>query len=311
MLKPYIDHFLNPAQVLTYRVPPNEAGLSIYQLLRGRLHVSRGLLRKMRGQYRLRFNGQFVDFSAPVQAGDLLEINFHFAEEADFAPEPVTLDLLYEDANLLAVNKPAGVLVHPTSEERTGTLANGVLYYLRGQGNYNLFRAIHRLDRNTSGLLLIAKNQYAHNYMTTQFDHRQLHREYLAFVHGLVAEDTGTIHAPIGRAKGSIIQRQIDDEGKEAITHYQVKERFTRADVTLLSLRLETGRTHQIRIHLNHLGHPLLGDPLYGGRRDQIDRHALHSWRLTCKLPLTHQQHTFTAPLAQDLAELMARLSGS
>lgn len=309
MLKPNTNHFLDPAQILSYRVLPDEAGLSIYQLLRGRLRVSRGLLRKMRGNYRLRFNGTYIDFDTVVQAGDLLEMNFHFDEEANFSPEPMPLDLLYEDANLLIVNKSAGILVHPTSDERTGTLANGVLDYLQNQGNYNLFRAIHRLDRNTSGLLLIAKNQYAHNYMTDQFDRQQIHREYLAFVHGMVQDASGTIDAPIGRAEGSIIQRQIDDNGKAAVTHYHVVERYDKANVTLLSLRLETGRTHQIRIHLHHLGHPLLGDTLYGGNESWIHRHALHSWRLVCKMPLTHEQREFTAPLARDLRALVETIS--
>lgn len=308
MLKPHVDRFTQANEILTYEVQPSEAGRSLYQLLRGKLRVSRGLLRKVRGEYRVRYNGVYVDFDTPVQAGDLVELNFNFTEEADFSPEPMHLEIIFEDANLLVLNKPAGILVHPTADERSGTLANGVLAYLQSQGNFNLFRAIHRLDRNTSGLLLIAKNQYAHNYMTDQFESQQIHREYLALVQGVVAETAGVIDAPIGRAEGSIIERRIDlTQGKPAVTHYRVVERYPSA--SLLALRLETGRTHQIRVHLHHLGHPLFGDTLYGGRDDLIGRHALHSWRVRCQLPLSHEEREFTAPLARDLQELINLVS--
>lgn len=309
MLIPYVDHFQDPGQIIAYRIQSEESGLTITQVLRARLKISRGLLRKLRGDYRLRYNGSFVFFDTRVETGDLLEFNFNFDEEADFPAIPQKLAIIFEDENLLIVNKPAGILVHPTADERTATLANGVLYYLRSQGNTNLFRAIHRLDRNTSGLLLIAKNQYAHNYMTDQFDRQKIHREYLAFVQGLISFANGTIDAPIGRAEGSIIQRQIDEEdGKDAVTHYQVLERYPQSNVTMVALRLETGRTHQIRIHLSHLGYPLLGDTLYTGDAALIGRHALHSWRIRCQMPFSHEEREFEAPLAPDLQRLVQRL---
>lgn len=308
MLKPYVDHFLNPKQIISYQIKAEETGLSITQVLRERLRISRGLFRKLRGDYRLRFNGKFVPYNTLVQPGDLLEFNFNFQESTDFEPEPLDLQIIYEDQNLLILNKPAGILVHPTSTERTDTLANGVLYHLRLQGNYNLFRPIHRLDRNTSGLLLVGKNQYAQNYMTDQFDRLDIHREYLAFVHGQVQADQGTIIAPIGRAEGSIIERKVDFEaGQKAITHYRVIQRY--ASATQVAIRLETGRTHQIRVHMNYLGHPLLGDTLYNGRDGLISRHALHSWKIRCRVPLSHELKEFVARLPRDLHNLEEKLT--
>lgn len=308
MLKPHINHFLHPKQIISYQIQANEVGLSITQILRERLKISRGLFRKLRGDYRLRFNGKFVPYSTLVQPGDLLEFNFNFQESADFAPEPMDLQIVYEDQNLLILNKPAGILVHPTSTERTGTLANGVLHHLRLQENSNLFRPIHRLDRNTSGLLLIGKNQYAQNFMTDQFDRLEIHREYLSFVHGQVQADQGTIIVPIGRAEGSIIERKVDFvTGQEAITHYRVIQRYPTA--TQVAIRLETGRTHQIRVHMNYLGHPLLGDTLYSGRDDLINRHALHSWKIRCQVPFCQDVNEFVANLPRDLRNLEEKLS--
>lgn len=310
MLKPKIDHFKDDSNIVKYRVQEKEEGLSIYQLLYEQLQISNNLLRKLRKNYRLRLNKRFIDYNTIVKSGDLLELNLNFSEKMDFIPEAMHLDIIYEDQNLLAINKPAGILVHPTAKQRTNTLANGVLFHLIKQNNYNLFRAIHRLDRNTSGLILIAKNQYAHNYLTKQFMHQKVHREYLALVAGVVEPNSGTINAPIGRVEGSIIERKIDLlSGKEAITHFFVLERFAQA--TLIRLSLETGRTHQIRVHLSHIGHPLVGDSLYRKNNSLINRHALHAAEITCILPFTHEMKTFRAPLAIDISSQLSEFKHS
>ncbi|MCK4258257.1 MAG: RluA family pseudouridine synthase [Halanaerobiales bacterium] len=307
MLKPHVDHFQNPNQIVTYQIQPEETGMTIHQILKNRLHISRRLLRKIRGSYRVRYNKEHVTFDTKIQEGDILEFNFYFDEKTVIEPEPMKLSIIYEDSNLLIINKPAGILVHPAATERTGTLANGVLNYQQSQGNNNLFRPIHRLDRNTSGVILIGKNHYGQNYMVDQFQRQNIHREYLAIVHDVILEDVGIINAPIGRAEDSIILRKIDTEcGQKSITHFRVLKRYQNTSV--VSLRLETGRTHQIRVHLSHIGHPLLGDTLYGGREELIKRHALHSWRITCKIPLTHETKKFTAPLATDMKELIRKL---
>jgi len=309
MFIPPKSHFINRREIITYQVKPDEEGLSIYQLLR-HLRMSRGLIRNLRRNYRLRVNGQFPDFHrTTVSTGDKIELNLVFDEIPNFKPEPVELDIVYEDDNLLIINKPPGMLVHPTSEEKSGTLANGVLFHFQNQNINNTFRPLHRLDRNTSGLTMVAKNRYAHNYLTDQFNNNTITREYLAFVEGVIPHEKGIINEPIGRKEGSIIKRKIDQEsGKPALTYYTVCQRYP--ETTKIKVRLETGRTHQIRVHFSYLGFPLLGDSLYGGDDTLINRQALHAYKTIFKLPFSHQEITLTARMSNDLINLQEILEG-
>jgi 23S rRNA pseudouridine1911/1915/1917 synthase len=301
MLKAKVNHFTNISDIIPYRAKIDDEGLTLYKLLTKKLKLSKNAIKKLRKDYRIRVNGKYLNYhSTIVQADDLIEFNFNFMEETNFLPEAIPLNIIYEDQHLLVVNKAAGMLVHPSHNENTQTLGNAVLHHLRREGNYNTFRPIHRLDRNTSGLILIAKNIYAHNYLTKQFQEQKIHREYLAFVHGIIPHDFENISAPIARINDSIIQRKVDfTHGKNATTHYQVIKRYS--DRTLVRLKLATGRTHQIRVHMSYIGHPLIGDDLYGGSNSLISRQALHSYQLKFCLPFTHKEIKLKAELSDDI----------
>ena len=233
-----------------------------------------------------------------LRAGDI--VSYELPIISSVIPEQLPLAIIYEDEDLLVLDKPAGQLVHPTTREAHGTVANAVLGLYEARSMSLDFHPCHRLDRNTTGLLLIAKHPEV-QYQIAKQD--ALVREYLALIEGSLTPAEGTINAPIARALPSIILRCVSPDGKPARTHYRTER--TDGRHSLLRLRLETGRTHQIRVHLAHLGHPLLGDDLYGGSMDEITRHALHSARLTLTHPRTGERLTIEAPLPMDMAHIV------
>lgn len=233
-----------------------------------------------------------------LRAGDI--VSYELPIISSVIPEQLPLAIVYEDEDLLVLDKPAGQLVHPTTREAHGTVANAVLGLYEARSMPLDFHPCHRLDRNTTGLLLIAKHPEV-QYQIAKQD--ALVREYLALIEGSLTPAEGTINAPIARALPSIILRCVSPDGKPARTHYRTER--TDGRHSLLRLRLETGRTHQIRVHLAHLGHPLLGDDLYGGSMDEITRHALHSARLTLTHPRTGEHLTIETPLPMDMAHIV------
>ncbi len=291
---------------LQYTVPPEDAGHRLRHILYSRLGLSWALIQRVRENDRVRLNGEPVYLTQLAQPGDIITVEIDFEEESSIAAERMELDIIHEDQDFLVLNKPAGVLMHPVGQERSGTLANGVVYYWQSQGARAKFRPIHRLDRNTSGLVLVGKNQFVHQSLYKQFNHHSVEREYLALVEGEIAREGGRIDAPIGRKPDSIMEREVSEDGQSAITSYRVLERLGK--VTLVSLHLETGRTHQIRVHMSYLGHPLLGDTLYGGSDALISRQALHSHRFRFVNPRSGSPVEFRADLAPDLKQLIERL---
>lgn len=258
---------------------------------------------------RIKHSGTFCRNGVPavaarttVRAGDVL--SYALPVVSSVAPERYPLDIRYEDDDLLILNKPAGRLVHPTTREPHGTVANAVRGLYEARGAALDFHPCHRLDRNTTGLLLIAKRPEVQYYFAKHRD--AVRREYLALAEGTLSPRAGLIDAPIARALPSIILRRVSAAGKPARTHYRTEAADGR--YSLLRLTLETGRTHQIRVHLAHLGHPLLGDDLYGGRTDEIARHALHAARLTLRRPWTAEMLTVEAPLPADMARIAETL---
>ncbi len=244
-------------------------------------------------------NGVPVLLRTPLYTGDLLCLKIVEGERSDIIATPMDLDIVYEDEDILVINKPAELPVHPSIQHYEDTLANGLMHYYKDADSPFVFRCINRLDRDTSGLTVIAKNPYSGAILQHQVKKRQLHRTYIAIVEGAL-DATGTIDAPIGRREDSVILRTIDIEhGKPAITHYTCLEQ--KNGFSLISITLETGRTHQIRVHMASIGHPLPGDFLYNPDNRKISRQALHSQRLSFVHPVTGTKMEFAAPMPPDM----------
>ena len=249
-------------------------------------------------------NGLYV--RTPLQAGDLLKITLtEDTPSQNIVPVAMPLSIVYEDEDILLLNKPADMPVHPSVNNYDNTLANGAAWYYAQQGKPFVFRCINRLDRDTTGLLILAKNALSASILSAQMKKREIHRTYQAIVKGVPIPESGTIDAPIARKEGSAIERCVDfEKGERAVTHYRVLD--SRNDYSLVQLSLETGRTHQIRVHMGYLGHPLLGDYLYYPDFSRIKRVSLHSYALSFTHPMTGSPLTFRAPLPEDMADLFA-----
>jgi len=247
-------------------------------------------------------NGTWAYVNEKLMAGDKLIL--HLVEsvpESSIEPLYVPLSIIYEDEDLLVIDKPANMPIHPSMNHHKGTLANGLMYYFKEQGMDFTFRAINRLDRDTSGLTIVAKHLLSGGILSRQVSTKEIHRTYRAICEGNIA-DHGTIDAPIGRVADSTIERQVDlKNGEHAITHFKKIAYDKEKNLSLVELKLETGRTHQIRVHLKHLGHPIIGDFLYNPDYTFCQRQALHSASLTFIHPITKKEMHFTSPLPEDL----------
>lgn len=285
---------------MNIRIPGDFPPLPLYDALR-RLRFSLTLRRKLKQvPGSLALNGTPAAWQDWVRPGDNLTVIW--PEESALQPLDLPLCLRYEDEHLLVADKPAGMLVYPTDNPAEPTLANAVLFHLASRGQQRCFHPVHRLDRQTSGLIVIAKNPLIHHLLAAEGE-KKLIREYLAVVSGVILPPAGTVDAPIARHPASIITRIVHPAGQTAITCYETLRQF--AGYALVKLRLVTGRTHQIRVHMAHIGHPLLGDELYGGSREYIGRQALHAARLAFDHPLTGQPVTITSPLPNDIDALL------
>lgn len=294
-------------QLASLIVPVHYDGKMVKEVIRGSLDVSRALFRKIVGCQGVRVNGEPVYITSRVHAGDHLQLFDPYEVSEDILPEEIPLDVVYEDQDVLVVNKPAGLVVHPTKGHYTGTLANAVVHYWQAKGEAAKFRPVHRIDRNTSGLLVISKNHYANQLLSDQLKKRKFRREYLAVVHGNLEVDRTTIDAPILKKEEMPRNRIVSEHGQRAVTHVVVEKRYGQA--TLVRLRLETGRTHQIRVHMNYIGHPLYGDDLYGiGEFDGIGRQALHAEILGFYHPRHKSWLEWRAELPDDITALLNRL---
>lgn len=294
---------------LEHTVSPAEAGLTVREIATGPLGVSGRMLQRLTRSRGISLNRKPAQLSRKVRLGDVIRVKIAESRGSELQPLQMELSVAYEDEDALAVDKPPFLLVHPVAPAHTRTLAHGVAHHFRETGVRAKVRPVHRLDRDTSGLVLFAKSSYAHQHLDRQLRERAMRREYLALVQGIVAQERGTIDAPIGRRKDHPALREIREGGDAARTHYRVVERLPGA--TLLALDLDTGRTHQIRVHLSHLGHPILGDEQYGGRRvPGLRRQALHASRLVFSQPRTGSLVELDSALPPDLAGVRDRLVG-
>ncbi len=249
-------------------------------------------------------NGVHVTVREVLKPGDCLEVMFPPEIRSDgIIGENIPFHIVYEDEHILVINKPPFMASIPSREHQSGTLANALIYYYDQIGLSSTIHIVNRLDRDTSGLMIVAKNSFVHSLFALEQKKKTIQREYEAIVHGIVVNDFGIIEAPIGRKDESIIEREVRNDGQHAVTHYEVKKRFL--DRTLVSLKLETGRTHQIRVHMSYIGYPLLGDDLYGGQRELISRQALHSKSIRFYHPLLERELAFSVSLPADMGNLV------
>ncbi len=293
---------------LTHRVRREEAGKMVRQVLRNRFRFSRRMFRRLKEARAVEVNGDTVFITSRVYEGDRIRVRLPGDEGAGVEPQPVPVHLVYEDEDIAVIDKQPGVVVHPTKHDPDHTLANGLAHHWQERGEFHLIRPVTRLDRDTSGLLVFAKHPHAHARLSAQMQQKRYRRDYVAVVHGRLHSGQGSVDQPIARSRTHPRLRTVSPEGAKALTHYRVLERFPQA--TLIRLRLETGRTHQIRVHMAHLGHPLLGDTMYGGKGDRIGRQALHALHLSLYHPRDGHPHSWTASLAADLKQLLEELRG-
>ena len=312
-----------------YTVTETDKELSVKELLRRNFHFSSRLLTKLKQQDLVTLNGNPVRGWMIPLPGDKLTITLP-QETCDFQPEDIPISVIFEDKDLLVINKQPGYVVHPTKGKPNHTIANGIMKKMLDDGEKYKIRFANRLDMNTSGLLLIAKNSFTQDRLIRQMKAGIIRKEYLAVVDGIMEQDLGTINAPIGRPDPDEVERWIlptDQGGYDSVTHYKVIRRF-QSGYTLVRLRLETGRTHQIRVHMKHIGHVLFNDERYGGHEilkgthfskykqfvnncfDTCPRQALHAMTLGFVHPVTGEEMHFTSELPDDMTRLIEKWRG-
>lgn len=282
-----------------------EDGMLLRQFLREKLHFSSRFMKRLTAKKGyLLINNQPVTVRYILQVGDVLNIVLPEEKRSNsIQPEKIPLQIIYEDDWLIVLNKEAGIPSIPSRLHPTGTIANGLLAYYDEQKLPYTIHVVTRLDKDTSGLMLIAKHQYSHSLLSEMQRINKIKRGYEAIVHGVLQRKEGTINLPIRRKNDSIIEREVSSDGREAITHYKLINQYER--YAHVAITLETGRTHQIRVHFSAIGHPLLGDDLYGGSTDHIKRQALHCSFLQFIHPFTKEQLTFKSKLPDEIDKLL------
>ncbi|MFB5266231.1 RluA family pseudouridine synthase [Paenibacillus enshidis] len=299
-------------ELLEWTVDTTAAKTRIDKYLADRMtDVSRSQIQLWIGDGRVLVNGAAVKANYKLLENDRIELSIPEPESVEIVPEDIPLNVVYEDADVIVINKPRGLVVHPAPGHASGTLVNALMYHCHDLSGINgelRPGIVHRIDKDTSGLLMAAKNDKAHASLAAQLKDHSVTRRYIALVHGNLSHDQGTVDAPIGRAAGDRKMFTVTDRNsKHAVTHFLVLERF--GDYTLLELKLETGRTHQIRVHMKFIGHPLVGDPMYGRSKGiRMDGQALHAAILGFVHPKTRDYLEFSAPLPQDMEDVLASL---
>ncbi|MEG2787679.1 MAG: RluA family pseudouridine synthase [Romboutsia sp.] len=285
----------------------NDEELTLKEILLDKLKFSVRSLSKMKREHSVLVNGEYRKPNAKVINGDLIEVKIE-EDMANFESQDLNIEVLYDDFDLIMVNKPPFMVVHPTKSHIDKTIANGVTDYIIKNNEKIKIRFVNRLDMNTSGLVIVAKNAYAHYTLSKDMNEDKVKKTYITVVKGIVKENEGTINKPIYRQlEENSIKRIIDERGQASVTHYKVIERLN--DATILEVKLETGRTHQIRVHMESIGYGIIGDELYGYvDKNLINRQALHAYSLEFEQPRTKEKLVFKAELPKDINELIEKL---
>lgn len=279
---------------------------NVKEVLKAEFSMSDRLLLKLKKLDKIYLNGKVTSVNHPIVENDLIECHLDYDENnSNIVPTKIPINIIYEDEAYLVVNKPAGIPVHPSMDHYTDSLANGVIFYFNQIGLKKKIRPVNRLDKDTSGIVIFTKNEYIQECLIKQMKNKQFIKKYIAIVNGNLDNLEGIINAPIARKENSIIERCVSETGDTAITHYKVLKRNDNFDV--IECILETGRTHQIRVHFAYLGHSLLSDTLYGVSSPLINRQALHAYEVEFIHPITKQKVKYIADIPDDFKNILKK----
>ena len=283
---------------------------NINEILSLHFKISTRLKNKLVKEKRIFLNGKNIDSRNDVKIGDNIVVDFNYEEDnSNIVAKNIPLDIIYEDKWLLVLNKAAGIAIHPSILHYEDSLSSGVKYYFDQIGLKKKIRPVNRLDFNTSGVVIFAKCEYIQECFSKQMQEGLFKKNYICLAEGIFDKKIGTINLPIARKPGSIIERCIDSNGQTSVTHYKVLEENVSNAISLVKCSLETGRTHQIRVHMKAIGHPLIGDTLYGFSSNLINRQALHSFQISCIHPVTKKNCNFKAEIPEDIKNIIKALS--
>ena len=283
---------------------------NINEILSLHFKISTRLKNKLVKEKRIFLNGKNIDSRYEVNIGDNIVVDFNYEEDnSNIVAKNIPLDIIYEDEWFLVLNKPAGIAIHPSILHYEDSLSSGVKYYFDQIGLKKKIRPVNRLDFNTSGVVIFAKCEYIQECFSKQMQEGLFKKNYICLAEGIFDKKIGTINLPIARKPGSIIERCIDSNGQTSVTCYNVLEENVSEGISLVNCSLETGRTHQIRVHMKAIGHPLIGDTLYGFSSNLINRQALHSFQISCIHPVTKKNCNFKAEIPEDIKNIIKALS--
>lgn len=282
----------------------NNNFFNVKEILKAHFQISDRLLTKLKKEHRIFLNDIPVYVTEKVSNGDFLRVDMNFEETSEnIVPTKMDLDIIYEDEYFLIINKPANIPVHPSCNHYENSLSNGIKYYFDSINLKRKIRPINRLDKDTSGLVIFAKNEYIQESFVRQMKSNTFKKEYIALLESNLSQTSGTINAPIARKSGSIMEREISSTGETAISHFELIKNFE--NYSMVKYTLETGRTHQLRIHSKYIGHPILGDTLYGSKSDLIDRQALHAYKISFIHPISKKDMQIEIDLPKDIKSLI------
>ena len=291
---------------LIYKIKENDNYINVKELLKAYFNISDRLLLKLKKNKKILINGISSNINSKLSTNDIVEVLIDFEEDnSNIIPTKMDLDIIYEDDAYIVINKPAGIPIHPSMNHFTDSLSNGVRYYFDQIELKKKIRPVNRLDKNTSGLVIFAKNEYIQESLVKQMKSNIFYKEYIAICEGEFEKESGIINAPIARKENSIIERCVSESGDNAITEYEVIKYNQEKDYSIVKCILKTGRTHQIRVHMSYIGHPILGDTLYGNASELINRQALHAYKMQFIHPIIQRKVSYVAKLYNDMNNLI------